>query len=90
MNLKQVFIISFLILFCIAFIFHLPRNNKDPVREDNTGISIYFCQQDSCSTYMSRLIKSSNTSVRCAFFDLELENIINTIKNTDYKLVIDK
>lgn len=50
---------------------------------------IYFCQQDDCEIQLISLIKNSS-KVHCAFFDLDLENLIIALKEKNAKLIIDK
>ncbi|MFH2027820.1 MAG: phospholipase D-like domain-containing protein, partial [Nanoarchaeota archaeon] len=55
-------------------------------------LEVHFCQQENCSNYLLKLIENSRFSVHCAFFDLDLPEIINTLDkkdDLDVKLVID-
>jgi len=67
---------------------------KDIPYENTSKPEIFFCPQDSCSEHLSALISSSKTSVHCAFFELNLENVISALesksKKADVKVVIDE
>lgn len=58
--------------------------------ENSYPMEIYFCPNDNCSEKLSHIIELSNESVDCAFYDLDLENVIYSLKNENYRLVIDK
>ena len=54
---------------------------------------IYFCPKEDCSKVFTAYINSANYSVHCAFYDIDLKNIISSLakksKTADVKLVID-
>ena len=54
----------------------------------------YFCPKDDCGKILETHINSANYSVHCAFYDINLKNIINSLakkSNTaEVKIVIDK
>lgn len=56
-------------------------------------LDIYFCPKDNCSLQLVNFIDSAETYVHCAFFDLDLKEVINKLalksKEVDVKLVID-
>lgn len=49
----------------------------------------YFCQKDDCSALITDMILSSK-DVKCAFFDLDLKDLIKILKSKNASLVIDK
>ena len=53
----------------------------------------YFCPETDCSKVFEEKIESANFSVHCAFYDIDLKNIISSLarksKTADVKLVID-
>ena len=65
------------------------------VAKDNGGIEgVYFCPRDNCSLKLSEFILSASSSVYCAFFDLDLEDVKNALKEkdeegVDVKLIVD-
>ncbi|MEK6984694.1 MAG: phospholipase D-like domain-containing protein [Nanoarchaeota archaeon] len=66
---------------------HMPsETNKEP--------KIYFCPRDDCGKVLSTHISYANFSVYCAFYDLELRNVISALakksKTADVRLVMDK
>jgi phosphatidylserine/phosphatidylglycerophosphate/cardiolipin synthase-like enzyme len=62
---------------------------EDIPRETSKPIQVYFCLKDDCEQKVTDLIKTSS-KVDCAFYDLDLDNIINSLKEKNYRLVIDK
>ena len=54
---------------------------------------IYFCPGEDCGKALELHIASANKSVHCAFYDLNLKNVINALakksKEIDVKLVMD-
>ncbi|MBW6452133.1 MAG: hypothetical protein K0B02_05400 [DPANN group archaeon] len=74
-------------IFCFSFFGFL---GNDSLSESGTSIDVYFCPEDFCGDVLFDLIESSNKSVSCAFYDLELENVIDAIGSKNYRLVIDK
>jgi len=62
------------------------------VRETSQPPEVYFCPQDGCREHLLDLIKDGKQSIHCALFDLDLEEIINELKQkeVEVKLVIDK
>ncbi|MBI2647311.1 DUF1669 domain-containing protein, partial [Candidatus Woesearchaeota archaeon] len=70
-----------------ALIYEIPSENAEKTE-------LYFCPQDDCGFVFEKKIKSANISVHCAFFDIELEKVINALaeksKDTNVKVVIDE
>ena len=54
---------------------------------------VYFCPREDCSKVFESHIKSANFSAHCAFYDIDLKNIINSLakksKTADVKVIID-
>lgn len=54
---------------------------------------VYFCPETDCSKVFEEKIKSANFSAHCAFYDIELKNIINALakksKEIDVRVVTD-
>lgn len=61
--------------------------------ELNKEMEVYFCPQDNCEGVLIDVINSSAKSVHCAFFDIDLRNLIEVIgiksHSVDVKLVVD-
>jgi len=62
------------------------------VRETSQLPQVYFCPQDKCREHLMDLIKDAEESIHCAFFDIDLEDIINELKQkeVEVKLIMDK
>lgn len=69
--------------------------SKDIPREETAkNPEAYFCPKDDCGKVYEAHIKSANFSVHCAFYDINLKNIISSLagksKNADVRIVMDK
>ncbi len=94
---KSVFI---LVLFAALamYAFYIQNNEKtitaqtveSPI-DENSEVSIYFCPQDNCAGKMIEQINSANKTVHCAFFDLNINEVIDSLKNSkaEVEVVID-
>ncbi len=62
-------------------------------KETNKETEVYFCPENNCGKILENHIKNANTSVHCAFYDLDLRNIITALANQskilDVRLVMD-
>ena len=58
-------------------------------RETSIPLQVYFCPEDECEEHLIDVIKNANT-VHCAFYDLDLDDLINKLKEKDAKIIIDK
>ena len=92
---KFVFILSFIILFifligCSNIV--IDNSNDIPI-EMSRNPEVYFCPKNDCGKVYEIYINQSNFSVHCAFYDIDLKNIIRSLakksKFIDVKLVID-
>ncbi|MFC1727925.1 phospholipase D-like domain-containing protein [Nanoarchaeota archaeon] len=61
------------------------------VKEYGPEPEIYFCPRDNCELHLINLINSAQERVHCAFYDLDLENLIDSLNKStvDKKLVMD-
>jgi len=66
---------------------------KEPY-ENNVELKIYFCPKQDCNSAMVNAVNNAQESVHCAFFDLELGELINSLskksREADVKVIIDK
>lgn len=85
-DLRHIFVL--VIIFILSIFFYVSLEGH--VVENDTQINVYFCPDDLCGRQMSELIESSNESVDCAFYDLELENVMSALDGKNYRLVVDK
>ncbi|NOR84737.1 hypothetical protein GQ473_01325 [archaeon] len=81
-----------ILMLTITFLLSLlyPVLPDGPVVESDTQINVYFCPDDLCGKRMTELIESSNESVDCALYDIELKNVISALDSKNYRLVVDK
>lgn len=79
-----------IILFLLLITACTPNISKEITEDIN--ISVYFCPRDNCGDKLFDLFNGAE-KVNCAFFELELENILNLMeqssKSSDIKLVVD-
>lgn len=82
---------KYLIILFLLFITACTPNLSKEIQED-INISVYFCPRDNCSEQLFNLFNGAE-KINCAFYELELENIINLLekssKTSDIKLVVD-
>src|SRR3989344_5177593 len=61
--------------------------------ESGRPIEAYFCPKDNCGKMLENEIRSANFSAHCAFYDLDLRNVIDALskksKHADVKIVLD-
>jgi len=66
----------------------------EDVYESNVNIKTYFCPKDDCSKIIKTTIDGAQNSVYCAFYDIDLKDLITTLakksQKADVKVVIDK
>ncbi|MDP7115450.1 MAG: phospholipase D-like domain-containing protein [Candidatus Woesearchaeota archaeon] len=58
-------------------------------RETTELFEVYFCPQDNCEQRMINFIEKANT-VDCAFYDLNLENLMNLLNEKNARVVVDQ
>jgi phosphatidylserine/phosphatidylglycerophosphate/cardiolipin synthase-like enzyme len=65
----------------------------DFIPREDSEISVYFCPKDNCSLHLVNFIDSAKEYVNCAFFDLDLKEVINKLalksQDVEVRLVID-
>ncbi|MFH0867856.1 MAG: phospholipase D-like domain-containing protein [Candidatus Woesearchaeota archaeon] len=61
--------------------------------ETGIGIGVYFCPEDDCDKIIETVVDNAEISVHCAFFDLDLKDLIKKIAaksyNADVKVIVD-
>lgn len=72
------------------------QKQESAVKENillNNSLQIFFCPRDNCSLALEQFINSAESSIHCAFFDLDLANIKSVLweksKTMDVKVVVD-
>jgi phosphatidylserine/phosphatidylglycerophosphate/cardiolipin synthase-like enzyme len=82
-------IASFFIIGCTGNVVKAPPE----YREEGPDPTAYFCVNDDCAKQLEALLRSSTQSIHCAFYDLDLPNIISALgeKSTtvDVKIILD-
>ena len=63
------------------------------LEESNKPAEAYFCPKDNCGKILENEIRSANFSAHCAFYDLDLRNVIDALskksKSAEVKIVLD-
>jgi len=86
-------LMSIFLLLSVTIIACTGTENSE-IYEDSIEVNAYFCPKEPCSEIIKTAINNAKSSVHCAFFDLDLKEIITAIakksKSADVKVVIDK
>ena len=83
----------FLILISLSPLFILHYNANQIPNEFSSNPQVYFCPKDNCTAQLLDLINSANHSIYCAFYDLNIPQILQqlTIKSQtlDIKMILE-
>ena len=89
-KLRFLFLMAVLLAGCASI---TGRSISQAPNEISKTPEAYFCPKDDCSRVFEKHINSANFSVHCAFYDINLRNIISSLanksKSIDVKAVID-
>lgn len=87
------------LIFLILVIFFFFKNQSSFTgafvknSNDNGSISVYFCPESNCSSIISNEILNAQSYVHCAFYDVELPDVVSALreksKSIETKLVTD-
>ena len=58
------------------------------IKFDSGDINVYFCPRDNCEEKLINVVKSSE-KVNCAAYELNLNNLINSLKEKNATIVVD-
>lgn len=65
----------------------------EQIPQEYGNIDIYFCPHQNCEQQLIDKINAAQTSIHCAFFDLNLQNTINALENRhkeiEVKVIVD-
>ncbi|MBN1376719.1 hypothetical protein JW949_00095 [Candidatus Woesearchaeota archaeon] len=84
---KKIIIIPAAITVMIVLYGFIPFTQEIP--EENGKIEVFFCPEDNCSMALIKEIENSSF-VKCAFYDLDLKPLINTLKMKKASVIIDE
>jgi len=90
---------TFFVLFVIAFFVrddlddlftsNVILEEEEKMISNNFGeISVYFCPEDDCEKVLVDEISKSG-KVDCAFYDFNLDSVINALNKKNYRLIMD-
>jgi len=94
-KMKHIIFLFFLGLLSIVGCSSLTGNvsNQEKVYENDVKVQAYFCPQNDCDDVIKNAVDNADSSVHCAFWDLDLEDLIKTFGEKSYsadvKLVVD-
>ena len=78
------------VIFSILFLLFLTACITEITIPEETGtIQVFFCPKDNCEQVMIDAI-SSASAVKCAFYDLDLENLTKTLKEKNADILMDE
>ena len=82
-----------LIIVTIAAVGCKPKINDSLSEVSSWPIEVHFCPSDDCGKALETYITNANSTVYCAFYELNLENVIKALyeksKKIDVKIVTD-
>ncbi len=85
--------LSFLVIFSSGCKNATSYATKEIPYEINKEPEAYFCPEDDCGKAYIGQIKSANATVHCAFYDIDLKEMVNALSNksktADVKVVMD-
>ncbi len=76
--MRKTYLILIILYVVLLIYFYQPQNYI----KDEGDLELYFCQKTNCSHILIQLIEMSS-DVKCAFYDLSEQNIIESLKNKD-------
>ncbi|MBL7055525.1 hypothetical protein ISS07_01290 [Candidatus Woesearchaeota archaeon] len=89
-----VFLYAILVTVSACSNLNLDQNSSNKEVYEPITLTTYFCPKHDCDNVLEENVKNAKLSLYCAFYDLNLKNLINEIvtksKKIDVKVVIDK
>ena len=74
------FFTSFICFFILFFSF---PNKSSQIPSEEGNISVFFCPQEDCEFQLLFYINESDTSIDCAFYDLNLPSVITLLEEKE-------
>ncbi|MFH1289777.1 MAG: phospholipase D-like domain-containing protein [Nanoarchaeota archaeon] len=78
-----------LLLFTLLALLVTACTPEATIPEEQGYIEVFFCPKDNCEQAMIDIISQAQT-VKCAFYDLDLENLTAVLKAKNAELLIDE
>jgi len=82
---KKIYLILIVLIFITGCVLNEVKIDSYAVEEGD--INVYFCPDDNCSSILVDFVDSG--SVDCAFYDLELDEVIEALNRSNVRLVMD-
>ena len=91
---KKMFFLVIILLTSGCSDLNLNKNIAEPELKEYKNIpKVFFCPKQDCEGELFKVINSAKESVHCAFYDIDLERVVNLLnkksKTMDIKLVVD-
>jgi len=89
-------IITLLLAMLILAGCNTTEHSETAIPAEDGSIKTYFCPRNNCSLHLTTAINQSLERVHCAFYDLDLEDVLNALRwkiaetTMDIKLVIEE
>ena len=88
-----IFLVLVLLIGCSRAEITSHTTQQEIPTEINKPTEVYFCPKGNCENALINVINSSTKSIHCAFFDIDLNNLIKLLgkksHSADVKLVVD-
>ncbi len=84
-------LVLFLLLLTVFIYITNPTGNYLSIPTENSKpVEVYFCPQDDCAGVFADVVYSSNESVFCAFYDVDLPEVVSALDSVGAELVTDE
>ena len=89
MKHKKVILVLILIIIGLYYVNEQRVNTQgETIPEQEGTIEVYFCPRENCTQVFIQEIREYE-EIKCAFYDLTLEELANEIKSKNYDMVVD-
>ncbi len=97
MKRKTCTFLVFLLITILILVFFLHEQKKTAqieIPQDQGTIAVYFCPEQACEEQLLQKINTTNATIHCAFYDLDLSKVIEVLEEKekqglDVKVVVD-
>jgi phosphatidylserine/phosphatidylglycerophosphate/cardiolipin synthase-like enzyme len=82
-NLTKIFVLFFIILISCSY------NGSNENFYEKPEFDVYFCQTNNCENIFFEFINNTKKSLKCAFFELNVQNLINLLDQKNNEINIE-
>lgn len=89
------FVFLLFTLLMLLFVLYLQKKTAQmEIPQEQGTIAVYFCPEQACEEQVLQKINTTNATIHCAFYDLDLSKVINALEEKekqglDVKVVVD-